>query len=139
VEEPSSFFQGATLEVLAVALALVGIFLAYGMYRRGLDDPARDPLDERLGKVAPVLGNAYYYDAGISRLVDGPLRAFARFLDRVVDQRIIDGSVDGIGHLVKRAAAGLRHVQDGLVRRYALGIAFGAAALLLYVLVWAGR
>ena len=40
---------------------------------------------------------------------------------------------------MKRAAFGLRHVQNGLVRRYALGIAFGAAGLLLYVVVWAGR
>ncbi|HEX5585970.1 MAG TPA: NADH-quinone oxidoreductase subunit L [Acidimicrobiia bacterium] len=137
--EPSSFFQGATLEVLAVILAIVGITLAYRMYRRGLEDPARDPLNERLGAVAPVLGQAYYYDYGISRLVDGPLRAFARFLDRVVDHRIIDGTVDGVGKLVKSAARGLRHVQDGLVRRYALGIALGAAALLLYALVWVGR
>jgi len=137
--EPSSFFQGATLEVLAVILALVGITLAYRMYRRGLETPERDPLNERLGVVAPVLGQAYYYDYGIARLVDGPLRAFARFLDRVVDQKIIDGAVDGVGKLVKSAARALRHVQDGLVRRYALGIALGAAALLLYALIWAGR
>jgi hypothetical protein len=36
-------------------------------------------------------------------------------------------------------ARGLRHVQDGYVRRYALGIACGAGALLLYAVVWAGR
>jgi NADH-quinone oxidoreductase subunit L len=137
-QEPTSFFQGATLEVLAVILAVVGITVAYRLYRRGLDSPARDPLDEKLGGIAPVLGNAYYYDAGIARLVDGPLRAFARFLDRVVDTRIIDGTVDGVGRLVRGAARGLRHVQDGFVRRYALGIAFGAVALLLYALVWVG-
>ena len=139
VHEPSSFLQGAALEVLAVILAFVGISIAYLLYRRGLADPKRDPLDERLGRAAPVLGHAYYFDYGISRLVDGPLRAFARFLDRVVDQKVIDGAVDGIGHLVKAAARSLRHVQDGFVRRYALGIALGTAALLLYVLVWAGR
>ena len=137
--DPSSFFQGATLEILAVILAVVGITLAYRMYRRGLDAPERDPLNARLGAVAPVLGHAYYYDEGISRLVDGPLRAFARFLDRVVDTKIIDGAVDGVGKLVKASARGLRHVQDGYVRRYALGIACGAAALLLYTLIWVGR
>jgi NADH-quinone oxidoreductase subunit L len=139
VHEPSSFFQGATLEVLAVILAVIGISIAYLLYRRGLDDPERDPLNERLGRAAPVLGHAYYYDYGISRRVDGPLRAFARFLDRVVDQKIIDGAVDGVGKLVKAAARGLRHIQAGFVRRYALGIACGVAGLLLYVLVWAGR
>jgi len=109
------------------------------MYRRGLESPEHDPLNQRLGAVAPVLGHAYFYDEGIARLVDGPLRAFARFLDRVVDAKIIDGTVDGVGKLVKAAARGLRHVQDGYVRRYALGIALGAAALLLYALTWVGR
>jgi NADH-quinone oxidoreductase subunit L len=136
--EPSSFVQGLVLEVVSVVLALIGISVAYGLYRRGLARAAVEPLDEKLGIVAPILGNAYYYDAAVSRAVDGPGRGFASWLDRVVDRKIIDGTVDGLGALVKRAAIGLRHVQDGLVRRYALGIAFGAVALLLYLVVRAG-
>jgi NADH-quinone oxidoreductase subunit L len=138
VAEPSSFVQGFVLSVVSVVLALVGIFVAYGLYRRGLARAAAEPLDARLGVVAPIVGNAYYYDAAVSRAVDGPGRGFASWLDRVVDRKIIDGTVDGIGGLVKRAAIGLRHVQDGLVRRYALGITFGAVALLLYLVVRAG-
>jgi hypothetical protein len=33
----------------------------------------------------------------------------------------------------------LRHLQDGLVRRYALGITLGTVAILLYLVLWAGR
>ncbi|MEX1009131.1 MAG: NADH-quinone oxidoreductase subunit L [Acidimicrobiia bacterium] len=138
VADPSSFVQGLVLEVVSVVLALVGIFIAYRLYRRGLERPAVEPLDARLRVVAPVLGHAYYYDAAVSRAVDGPGRGFANWLDRVIDRKIIDGTVDGVGGLVKRAALGLRHVQDGLVRRYALGIAFGAVALLLFLVVRAG-
>ena len=75
----------------------------------------------------------------LPKLVDGPLRAFASFLDRVVDAKIIDGAVNGVGWLVKQAGGSLRHLQDGLVRRYALGIAFGTVAILLYLVLWAGR
>jgi len=138
VAEPSSFVQGLTLEIVSVVLALIGITIAYRLYRRGLARASDEPLAAKLGPVAPVLGNAYYFDDTVSKFVDGPGRGFANFLDRVVDQKIIDGTVDGIGGLVKRAALGLRHVQDGLVRRYALGIAFGAVALLLYLVVRAG-
>jgi NADH-quinone oxidoreductase subunit L len=138
VAQPSSFKEGVVLEAVSVVLALVGIFIAYRLYRRGLERAATEPLDSRLGVVAPVLGHAYYYDDGVSRAVAGPGRGFASWLDRVIDRKIIDGTVDGIGGLVKRAALGLRHVQDGLVRRYALGIAFGAVALLLYLVVRAG-
>src|SRR5207248_1011363 len=101
--------------------------------------PAEDPVDERLGTLAPVLGNAYYFDSAIAGLVDGPLRTIASWLDRVVDRKIIDGTVDGIGWLFARLAASLRYVQDGLVRRYALGIVLGAVAILLYLVVGVGR
>jgi NADH-quinone oxidoreductase subunit L len=136
--QPTSFVQGLTLEIVSVVLALIGIGIAYSLYRRGLARAAEEPLDAKLGPVATVFGHAYYYDEGVSKFVDGPGRGFARWLDRVVDQKIIDGTVDGIGGLVKRAAIGLRHVQDGLVRRYALGVALGAAALLLYVVIRTG-
>ncbi len=113
--------------------------MAVALYRRGLRDPAVDPLRDRLGVVADVVGHGYYYDETISKAVDGPVRAFGTFLDRDVDQRVIDGAVNGTAHLVGRAAAGLRHLQDGLVRRYAIGIALGAAGLLLFFVAYAGR
>src|SRR5690349_218398 len=126
--EPSSFVQGTTLEIVAVIFALCGLGLAYLLFRHGISRPEEDPVHEKLGPVAPVLGHAYYYDEGISKLVDGPLRSFASFLDRVVDTKIIDGAVNGVGWLVKQLAAGLHYLQDGLVRRYAAAIAFGAVA-----------
>jgi len=136
--EPSSFAQGLALEIVSVLLAMIGIGLAYALYRHGLRRASEEPLDVRLGAGAPVLGHAYYYDETIAKAVDGPGRGLASWLDRVVDRRVIDGTVDGVGGLVKRGARALRHVQDGLVRRYALGIAFGVAALLLYVVMRAG-
>jgi NADH-quinone oxidoreductase subunit L len=136
---PSSFWSGSGLEALCVAFAVTGITAAYLIYRHGLRAPEREPLNEHLGGVAPVLGHAYYYDATVSRTVDGPLRGIASWLDRVLDRRIIDGAVDGVGWLVAQGARALRHLQDGLVRRYALGIAFGTAALLLYLVIWIGR
>ena len=95
----------------------------------------------KLGAVAPVLGNAYYYDDG-HRAASSTARAAAcaGWLDRVVDTKVIDGAVNGVGGSCGGAARGLRHVQDGLVRRYALGIvARRRSPLLLYLVVWAGR
>ena len=86
-----------------------------------------------------MLGNAYYYDAGVSKLVDGPGRATAGWLDRVVDTKIIDGAVNGVGSLFGLVSRGIQQLQDGRVRHYALGITVGAAAGLLYVVIWLGR
>ncbi len=141
VHEPSphTFGGGTALTAIAFVFGAIGITVAYLLYRHGLPDPAVDPLQERLGVAADVAGHGYYYDDTISEAVDGPVRAGAEFLDEDVDQRVIDGSVNGTAHLVRRAADGLGHLQDGYVRRYAIGIALGAAALLLFLLAYAGR
>ena len=56
--QPSSFAQGSVLEAAVFVLALAGLLLAYFLYRRGLASPDEDPLETRLGKAAPVFGNA---------------------------------------------------------------------------------
>jgi NADH-quinone oxidoreductase subunit L len=136
---PSSFDEGLALTGVAFFFAAIGIAIAYLLYRRGLRTPAEDPLPEKLGPAAPLVGNAYYYDAGVSAAVGGPGEASGRFLDRDVDQRVIDGAVNGTARLVRAAGDGLRRVQDGHVRRYALSIAIGAAAILLFLLAYVGR
>jgi NADH-quinone oxidoreductase subunit L len=132
---PSSFLAGFGLSVLAVSIALVGIAVAVSMYRKGLDDPADDPIDRRLGALGRVFGNAYYVDSTIGRLVGGPVTAFAGWLARVVDQQIIDGAVNGIAAGVVAIGGGLRRLQSGIVRQYAIVAFGGVAALLIYVLV----
>jgi NADH-quinone oxidoreductase subunit L len=137
--DPSSFAEGATLEGIAVVFALVGIGIGLMLYRRGLRNAAEDPVQEHTGNLAPVLGHAYYLDEGQAALFGGPGRATAEFLDEDVDQKVIDGGVNGIARLVRGAGNSLRHVQDGLVRRYALGIFIGAVAILLFLLVYVAR
>ena len=136
---PPSFWEGFALAAASVAVGIVGIALAVGLYRKGLAATDRDPAVERLGPLGRVFGHAYYFDAGVSRLVDGPLRRSATWLSETADARGVDGAVNGIGTLVQRGAMGLRRVQSGLVRSYALWIVIGTAALLLYLLLYAGR
>ena len=76
---------------------------------------------------------------GVSATVDKPGRATANFLDQQVDKKVIDGTVNGIGKLFIVAGNGLRHIQDGYIRRYALGITVGIASLLLFILAYAVR
>jgi NADH-quinone oxidoreductase subunit L len=136
---PDSFIGGLGLELLTFAIAAGGIFLGYTLYKKGLEHADRDPLDEKLGRVAPILGHAYYYDAGVAWLVGGPGRALAGWLDRVVDNKIIDGTVNGVGGFFTLLSRGVQQTQDGRVRRYALGITIGVAGVLLYVVIWLGR
>ena len=70
--------------------------------------------------------------------MDGPLRAAARWLAVTFDLGVIDGAVNGVAKLVRGAAFGLRKVQTGLVRQYALGVVLGVVLLLLYAIARAG-
>ena len=129
-----SFGVAFSLSAIAVVIALVGIFVGFSVYRSGLPDDLVDPAERRLGAFGRVLQHAYYFDAAIARLVSGPVTAFGRFLSEVVDRRVIDGAVNGIGRAVQEAGGGLRSLQTGRVRNYALGIAAGTALLLIFML-----
>jgi NADH-quinone oxidoreductase subunit L len=126
-----SFTTGFALSTLALVVAVIGIVAGRAVYRNGLTPAGDDPIDAALGPVAKVFANAYYFDIGIARVVSGPITAFARFLAEGFDRRVIDGAVNGVGSLFRASAGGLRTLQTGLVRNYALGVAFGAVALLI--------
>jgi NADH-quinone oxidoreductase subunit L len=136
--EPTSFWAGFALSTVALVLAIGGIMWAVSWYRLGLPSYDADPVVERLGPMYPLFAHAWYIDEGVAATVDGPVRSFAGWLSRTFDAGIIDGAVNGVGKLFRDGGQGLRRVQSGLVRVYAVGIALGAAALLLFMLVRTG-
>jgi NADH-quinone oxidoreductase subunit L len=128
-----------TAEGLSILMAVTGLAIAIVVYKRGLRTPAEDPVVDRLRPASTLMGNAYYWDAGISAFVGGPGEKSASWLDRVFDQRIIDGAVNGTAALTQWGSRVAGRMQDGFVRRYALGILLGTVAIVLFVLLWAGR
>ncbi len=131
--EPTSFLSGFGLSMLAVAIGVTGIVIALRLYRRGLEDPEVDPVDAKLGGLGRLFGHAWYYDEGIAAMVGGPLRRSAQWLADVFDQKVLDGGVNGVARIFGAAGTGMRKLQTGLVRQYALGIAVGMVALLIWV------
>ncbi len=130
--QPNSFGEAAGLDTLSVILAIVGVTLALALYRNGVQRPDHDPATERLGIAGRFFGKAWYVDEGISRAVDGPVRASATWLSDVFDTKIIDGAVNGVGGIVRWCGARLRRVQTGYVRQYALGIVVGTVLIIAW-------
>jgi NADH-quinone oxidoreductase subunit L len=135
VEEvsPTSFLAGFVLATVALTLAIVTIVVARAIYLNGLNKDGTDPAADRLGGFAKVLANAYYLDVGLARFVSGPITAFARLLSEGIDRGTIDGAVNGIGKVTRQGSGGIRRLQTGLVRNYALAIVLGTVLLLVYV------
>jgi NADH-quinone oxidoreductase subunit L len=134
----TSFVAGSTLEGISVVFGLIGLYIAYRIYRQGIPSAEGDPLPERLGVAGRLFQHAYYFDEAIANLVRGPVYRFADWLNRGFDLGIIDGAVNGVATLVRDSGNRLRRVQTGLVRNYALGVVLGAVALLVFLAIRAG-
>ena len=83
-------------------------------------------------RMPALLVNAYYFDAAYDALLVRPAVALGSWIERFVDPHLIDGGVreaaitsQWLGHL-------FRSFQTGLVRAYALSIAFGVACIVAY-------
>jgi NADH-quinone oxidoreductase subunit L len=121
------------LMAASVAAAGIGFAVAYMSY------VARPGLADRIAAKASglygVLTAKYYVDEIYESILVLPAVATAReFLWRMIDVRVIDGTVNGFGSAVKSAAAELRHINTGYVRTYVGWVLFGGVLLVAWFL-----
>ena len=112
------------LGVIDAVVAVIGVAVALPLWSRNAVHDRLEP---------EPLKRAWFLDDVYDALIGRPSQAVARFAATVVDLEVIDGAVNGVGRLARGAGAGLRRVQTGFVRQYALGIAVGAVALLAFM------
>jgi NADH-quinone oxidoreductase subunit L len=79
------------------------------------------------------LRRAWYFDDLVAAVASGPLRAAANGLAFVMDRRIVDGTVNGVGRLLAVSGRVTRKVQNGYIRTYAVGIGVGLVIILAYL------
>jgi NADH-quinone oxidoreductase subunit L len=115
---------------VAALVAAAGAFAAYWIYIR------RWGLAERMTRSAQwlydIVYDKYYVDEAYTEVIVKPLRMLGRTLADAVERRSIDGAVNGLAHLVSLAGEGLRRVQTGLVRNYALAMLVGVVGVVIY-------
>lgn len=121
------------LALTSVVIAAVGIGLAAYVYASGRFDWQAMRL--RWAGAKRMLQRGFYVNDVYNGVLVAPGQAAAAFLAYVFDARVIDGAVNGLGTLTRRAAAGGRRVQTGLVRTYALAFLAGAVGILWYLAV----
>ena len=68
-----------------------------------------------------------------TQVIETPGLALSTWLAYVLDAKVVDGAVNGVGSVVRAAGTRLRRVQTGYVRNYALGIGFGVVAVLAFM------
>jgi len=125
------------LSIVAVAVALLGWFIADLLYRQKPAGPAQ--LAEALPGSYKLLANKYWVDEIYGAAVVKPLLNISQYvLGWVVEVGILGGLAWLLAGIATFTGAILQRWQSGNLRSYAAWLAAGAAAVLLFALVpWA--
>jgi NADH-quinone oxidoreductase subunit L len=111
----------AAVDVLA---ALIGLAAAFTIWR-----------DLKVGArfESKFFEHVWYWDDFYDATIGRPLTQMAVFDDTVVEPKVIDGAVTGVAVLIRNSAEGLRKIQSGFVRQYALAMVLGFAVIIIYL------
>jgi len=125
------------MTAIAVLIAFIGFLIAWYLYIRKPALPKK--IAGAFGPVYRLLFNKYYVDELYGAVIIGPIVWLSRnVLWKIIDVRLIDGTVNGAAFLSRETGSGLRHMQGGNTRSYAAWVVVGAVAVTLFF-VWMVR
>jgi NADH-quinone oxidoreductase subunit L len=129
-------FHGAEmnlgLAVGSVVLAVVGIGLAFAMYKTGSPSPVA--VAARLRPAYNTLLHRYWIDELYMWLIDKLVIAVSFGLDWF-DRHVVDGAVNGAATIVGAFGDGVRSIQTGRIPAYALAVFGGLLLIAFYAIV----
>jgi NADH-quinone oxidoreductase subunit L len=123
------------ITVVALSVVGIGILVAYRMYAQ---KTVPDTAPEEVSALTLAARRDLYGDAINEALLMKSGQVLTKDLVWV-DNKGVDGATDGLAALVGRMSDGLRQVQTGFARSYALSMLAGAAlvvAVILAVQLW---
>ena len=119
--------------LVSMAIAGLGIFLAYKMYIK--DPRLPDQMAERYPAPYSLIANKYWVDEIYDYVLVGPLVRFSVFLWRIIDDIFVDGAVNGVAAVARGGSEILKRLQTGNIQGYALSILVGVVFLVGYLMV----
>ncbi|MCX2452708.1 NADH-quinone oxidoreductase subunit L [Pedobacter sp. PLR] len=121
-------------EYMLMAVSVIGVLVAIGFAYVKYVKQNHIPLPDE-GKRTALANLSYqkfYIDEIYDLIIRRPLDAFSTFFYKIIDNKIVDGIVNGLGWGTSEASKGLRLVQSGNVGFYLLMMVVGIISLLLY-------
>uniref|UniRef100_A0A7C3Z068 NADH-quinone oxidoreductase subunit L n=1 Tax=Desulfobacca acetoxidans TaxID=60893 RepID=A0A7C3Z068_9BACT len=126
---PISFEVGLMLFSMLVAFA--GIYTAYRMYLRRPELP--EIIAQKYRLAYDLIYHKYYVDEIYDMAVVEPIKDTSTFLWTGVDNRVVDGAVNGTAGLVAWLSAHFRKLETGFLQNYALAVVLGVALIVGYL------
>jgi len=125
-----------TFAAISVGVAALGFFMAWFLYYKRRELPGK--IVARMHGIYLMVLHKYYIDEGYDQLFVKPLMWISKHvLWLFMDQKLIDGTINGAGAASQGIGGGLRQMQSGNIRSYAAWIAAGAAAVVAFM-IWRG-
>jgi NADH-quinone oxidoreductase subunit L len=121
------------LMVVAVLVAAFGIYMAYLMFLKKPELSER--FVERFKGLYTTVNNKYYLDEMYNAIFVQRLLGLGRFFKNIVDEILIDGTINGLAWLIRGIGSVVRLVQTGYVQGYAVAIMAGAIIVLGYLVL----
>jgi NADH-quinone oxidoreductase subunit L len=114
---------------LSVGLGGLGILGAVALYRNGFE------YKESKNSFYQLVFHKYYIDEILTDTIIIPVLWFGHSASRLLEGGVLDGGGRGIAWIFGRTSAGLRRLQTGYMRNYALAILFGVVLIVIYYAV----
>lgn len=133
-EHPASFIVIEwVLLIFGALLALVGLGFAWKVYNRdGLDFDKK--LSTDFSGLYRIWSGKYFWDEFYNKSVVQPLIGGARRVMAPFDRYVVDGTVNGVGGIVRAFSSLFKYLQTGVVYNYAAAILLGVVLLLGLIL-----
>ncbi len=116
-----------TLMAVSVAVAVVGIFVAWVMYIKNPELPGK--FVARFEGMYRIIFNKWYIDELYDAVFVNPCKKIGTFLWRVVDAQLVDGIVNGCAWVIRGIGTGLRYTQSGYLYNYAMAMVVGVVVI----------
>ena len=116
----------------SMAVAVAGIFTAYKMYIKQPELPEK--VTQKVPFIYNLVYNKYYVDELYDATVVEPIKNGSDFLWHGVDDRVVDGAVNGSATTIGWLSGHLRKLETGFVQNYALAILIGAVLIAGYLI-----
>ncbi len=113
-----------------VALIAISIFAAKTMFaKEGLSE-------EKSSGFGKLLENKWYVDEIYDTIIVQPINHLSSFSSRIIDNKIIDGTVNGVGKILQFSARQFRLLQSGQVGSYVLIMVVSIILFFIFQLFW---
>jgi NADH-quinone oxidoreductase subunit L len=111
-------------------LIIAAIFSASRMFSK------ENITEERSSAFGKILANKWYIDELYDVMIVQPVNHISSFFARIIDNKIIDGMVNGVGKLIHFSARQMRLIQSGQVGSYVLIMVVSIILFFIFQMFW---